>query len=55
MSALLEIRDLTAHYGDFQALFGQFWAPMTGVFVLAVVLPFALKAVQARFAPKVSG
>jgi len=40
---------------DFQALFGQFWAPMTGVFVLAVVLPFALKAVQARFAPKVSG
>ncbi|NBW10386.1 MAG: TVP38/TMEM64 family protein [Caulobacteraceae bacterium] len=38
---------------DFQALFGQFWAPMTGVFVLAVVLPFALKAVQARFTPKV--
>lgn len=32
---------------DFQALFGQFWAPMTGVFVLAVVLPFALKGVQA--------
>jgi len=31
---------------DFQALFGQFWAPMTGVFVLAVVLPFALKGVQ---------
>jgi uncharacterized membrane protein YdjX (TVP38/TMEM64 family) len=36
---------------DFQALFGQFWAPMLGVFVLAVILPFALKAVQARFAP----
>ncbi len=31
---------------DFQALFGQFWAPMTGVFVLAVVLPFMLKGVQ---------
>jgi uncharacterized membrane protein YdjX (TVP38/TMEM64 family) len=31
---------------DFQALFGQFWAPMAGVFVLAVVLPFALKGVQ---------
>jgi len=32
---------------DFQALFSQFWAPMTGVFVLAVVLPFAMKGVQA--------
>ena len=32
---------------DFQALFAQFWAPMTGVFVLAVVLPFALKGLQA--------
>lgn len=32
---------------DFQALFGQFWAPMLGVFVLAVVLPFALKGLQA--------
>jgi len=32
---------------DIQSLFGQFWAPMAGVFVLAVVLPFALKAVQA--------
>ena len=32
---------------DFQALFGQFWAPMAGVFVLAVVLPFALKGLQA--------
>ena len=31
---------------DFQALFGQFWAPMAGVFVLAVVLPFALKGLQ---------
>lgn len=31
---------------DVQALFAQFWAPMTGVFVLAVVLPFALKGVQ---------
>jgi uncharacterized membrane protein YdjX (TVP38/TMEM64 family) len=37
---------------DFQALFGQFWAPMTGVFVLAVVLPFGLKAVQAAFGRK---
>jgi uncharacterized membrane protein YdjX (TVP38/TMEM64 family) len=32
---------------DFQALFGQFWAPMAGVFVLAVVLPLSLKAFQA--------
>ena len=32
---------------DFQALFGQFWAPMAGVFVLAVVLPFALRRAQA--------
>ncbi len=32
---------------DFQALFGQFWAPMAGVFVLAVVLPFAMKGLQA--------
>jgi uncharacterized membrane protein YdjX (TVP38/TMEM64 family) len=31
---------------DFQALFGQFWAPMAGVFVLAVVLPLGLKALQ---------
>ena len=31
---------------DFQALFGQFWAPMAGVFILAVVLPFALKGLQ---------
>jgi hypothetical protein len=37
---------------DFQALFGQFWAPMLGVFILAVVLPFALKGVQTRFTPK---
>ena len=34
---------------DFQALFNQFWAPMAGVFVLAVVLPFALKATQAAW------
>ncbi|MDY6922810.1 MAG: VTT domain-containing protein [Pseudomonadota bacterium] len=32
---------------DFQALFGQFWAPLAGVFVLAVVLPFAMKGIQA--------
>lgn len=32
---------------DFQALFAQFWAPMAGVFVLAVVLPFAMKWLQA--------
>ena len=31
---------------DFQALFGQFWAPMAGVFVLAVVLPLVLKSAQ---------
>ena len=37
---------------DIQSLFAQFWAPMAGVFVLAVVLPFALKAVQARFQPR---
>jgi uncharacterized membrane protein YdjX (TVP38/TMEM64 family) len=34
---------------DFQALFNQFWAPMLGVFVLAVVLPFALKSLQAAW------
>lgn len=39
---------------DFQALFGQFWAPMLGVFVLAIVLPFALKAAQAWMTPKVT-
>ncbi len=33
---------------DIQALFNQFWAPMAGVFVLAVVLPFAMKTIQAR-------
>lgn len=33
---------------DIHALFGQFWAPMAGVFVLAVVLPLILKTVQAR-------
>ena len=32
---------------DIQALFAQFWAPMLGVFILAVVLPFALKGLQA--------
>jgi uncharacterized membrane protein YdjX (TVP38/TMEM64 family) len=37
---------------DFQALFGQFWAPMLGVFVLAVVLPFLLKGVQAALSRK---
>jgi uncharacterized membrane protein YdjX (TVP38/TMEM64 family) len=37
---------------DFQALFAQFWAPMTGVFVLAVVLPFALKGIQALLGQK---
>lgn len=34
---------------DFQALFNQFWAPMLGVFVLAIVLPFALKSLQAAW------
>ena len=34
---------------DIQALFGQFWAPMAGVFVLAVVLPLILKGLQKRF------
>lgn len=33
---------------DVQQLFAQFWAPMAGVFVLAVVLPIALKSIQAR-------
>jgi uncharacterized membrane protein YdjX (TVP38/TMEM64 family) len=33
---------------DIQALFGQFWAPMAGVFVLAVILPLILKSIQAR-------
>lgn len=36
---------------DVQALFGEFWAPMLGVFILAVVLPFVIKAVQARLRP----
>lgn len=35
---------------DIQSLFNQFWAPMAGVFVLAVVLPFALKSGQAAWA-----
>ncbi len=39
---------------DFQALFGQFWAPMAGVFILAVVLPFALKWLQAVFSRRIS-
>ncbi len=33
---------------DIQSLFNQFWAPMAGVFVLAVVLPFTMKALQSR-------
>ena len=33
---------------DIQALFNQFWAPMAGVFILAVILPIAIKAVQSR-------
>ena len=33
---------------DIHALFGQFWAPLLGVFVLAVILPLGLKAVQRR-------
>lgn len=37
---------------NFQALFAQFWAPMTGVFVLAVVLPFAMKGLQAALGRK---
>lgn len=37
---------------DFHALFGQFWAPMTGVFILAVVLPFAMKGIQAALGRK---
>ena len=37
---------------NFQALFGQFWAPMAGVFVLAVVLPLALKGFQAAVAKR---
>ena len=39
---------------DFQALFGQFWAPMAGVFVLAVVLPFGLKGLQKVLGSRVS-
>ena len=31
---------------DFQVLFGQFWMPMAGVFVLAVILPLILKSFQ---------
>jgi uncharacterized membrane protein YdjX (TVP38/TMEM64 family) len=39
---------------DFQALFGQFWAPMAGVFILAVVLPFGLKGLQKALGRKAS-
>lgn len=39
---------------DFQAMFGQFWAPMAGVFVLAVVLPFGLKWLQVALGHKTS-
>ncbi|MDO9587962.1 MAG: VTT domain-containing protein [Brevundimonas sp.] len=39
---------------DFQALFGQFWAPMAGVFVLAVILPLALRSIQAALARRMS-
>lgn len=39
---------------DFQALFGRFWAPMLGVFVLAVVLPVAMKSLQAALTRKVA-
>ncbi|MFA4891848.1 TVP38/TMEM64 family protein [Brevundimonas sp.] len=39
---------------DFQALFGQFWAPMAGVFVLAVVLPFGMKGLQKLLGSRVS-
>jgi len=39
---------------DFQALFAQFWGPMAGVFVLAVVLPFGLKGLQAALGRKAS-
>lgn len=31
---------------DIQSLFNQFWGPLAGVFVLAVVLPFILKSLQ---------
>jgi len=40
---------------DVQALFARFWAPMLGVFVLAVVLPFALKTVQAAWLARKAG
>lgn len=33
---------------DIPSLFYAFWAPMAGVFVLAVILPLAMKTVQAR-------
>lgn len=39
---------------DIQSLFNQFWAPMAGVFVLAVLLPFALKSGQAAWARRKS-
>jgi uncharacterized membrane protein YdjX (TVP38/TMEM64 family) len=38
---------------DIQALFASFWAPMAGVFVLAVVLPVAVKALRRK--PKEEG
>lgn len=39
---------------DLQALFNQFWAPMAGVFVLAVVLPFLMRWGQAALARRSS-
>jgi hypothetical protein len=33
---------------DLKAMFAQFWAPLAGVFVLAVVLPLLLRAGRAH-------
>jgi uncharacterized membrane protein YdjX (TVP38/TMEM64 family) len=33
---------------DIPSLFYAFWAPMAGVFVLAVILPLAMKTIQSR-------
>ncbi len=55
IGARLNILLATDPNPDFQALFAQFWAPMTGVFVLAVVLPFAMKGLQAAMRRRRAG
>lgn len=50
IGARLNVLLVTDPDPDIQSLFNQFWAPLAGVFVLAVVLPFLLKSGQAAWA-----